>query len=218
MKLRPSFTRKLAIAAWLAAIVPTAVLAQPIYRHLDRNGQVVFSDQAPAANAQPVAPSGASTLDGGAAGLTYELRQVMQRYPITVYTRDDCEPCDAGRALLVARGIPFDERQVKTNADNEALRRLSGQDALPLLTIGTQQLKGFGDAEWSQYLDAAGYPKSIALPAGYRRSAAQPLVALTPATPVTATTRDPVPAANPPAPATPVPRGQTPQNPAGIQF
>jgi hypothetical protein len=51
---------------------------------------------------------------------------------------------------------------------SSALQRLSSQNSLPLLTIGTQQLKGFGDTEWSQYLDAAGYPKSNSqLPAGY---------------------------------------------------
>lgn len=214
-----SFTRMLAGAATLlAAIGPAVVAAQPIYRHLDRNGQSVFSDQPSAANAQPVTPSGASTFDGGAAGLPYELRQVVQRYPVMLYTRDGCEPCDAGRALLSARGIPFDERQVRTNADSDALQRLSGQDALPLLSIGAQQLKGFADTEWSQYLDAAGYPKSIALPPGYRRAAAQPLVAITPADSTAASGRNAVPAVSPSAPAVPVPRGPTPQNPAGIQF
>lgn len=206
------------VVTLLMAVGPAMVLAQPIYRHVDRNGQVVFSDQPLAASAQPVAPSGASAIDGGAAGLPYELRQVMQRYPVTIYTRDDCEPCDAGRALLATRGVPFDERQVRTPADSDALKRMSSQDALPLLSIGAQQLKGFSDTEWSQYLDVAGYPKSIALPAGYRRPAAQPLVAVTPAASASSATRDPGPAANPPAPAVPVPRGPTPQNPAGIQF
>ena len=207
------------VTLWVAA-GPALVLAQPIYRHLDRNGQVVFSDQPPAAGVQPLAPSGASALDGSAVGLPYELRQVMQRYPVTLYTRDACEPCDAGRALLAARGIPFDERQVRTVADSDALQRLSGQNVLPLLSIGAQQLKGFADTEWSQYLDAAGYPRSIALPAGYRRPAAQPLVALTPApaTPAGSPARDPVSASDLPAPAVPVPRGPSPQNPAGIQF
>jgi glutaredoxin len=212
------------VTLWAAA-GPALVLAQPIYRHLDRNGQVVFSDQPPAAGVQPLAPSGASALDGIACVerdriTLHDLPQVMQRYPVTLYTRDACEPCDAGRALLAARGIPFDERQVRTVADSDALQRLSGQNVLPLLSIGAQQLKGFADTEWSQYLDAAGYPRSIALPAGYRRPAAQPLVALTPApaTPAGSPARDPVSASDLPAPAVPVPRGPSPQNPAGIQF
>ena len=141
---------------------------------------MIFSDQPPAANAQPAAPRGSvSTVEGGGAigGLPYELQQVAQRYPVTLYTGGDCAPCDTGRALLSTRGVPFNERQVKTPADVEAFQRLSGETSLPLLAIGGQQLEGFSDTTWSQYLDAAGYPKSIRLPAGYSNPPAQPMVA-----------------------------------------
>jgi glutaredoxin len=209
----------------LMAIGSSSAWAQQVYRHVDKNGKVVFSDRPPAAEAHPAAPRGSgsvSSSDSGNAALPYELRQVAQRYPVTIYTRDDCGPCDAGRALLTTRGIPFDERQIKTAADGQALQRLSGQDSLPMLSIGAQQLKGFSDGEWSQYLDAAGYPKSIALPAAYRRPPAQPMVATVPSSPVTPAaassngTRPPAP--TPPQGAAPAARGPTPQNPAGIQF
>ena len=111
--------------------------------------------------------------------------------------------------------MPFEERTVKTNEDIGALQRMSSQSSLPLLKIGTQQLNGFSDAEWSQYLDAAGYPKSAQLPPGYRNPPAQPLVAMQPAV-------QPAPAASapaaPPAPAPAAASGPTPSNPAGIKF
>ena len=162
------------------ALAAGTASAQQVYRQVDRSGKVIFSDQPPAANAQPAAPRGSvSTVEGGGAigGLPYELQQVAQRYPVTLYTRDDCAPCDSGRALLSTRGVPFNERQVKTPADVDAFQRLSGETSLPLLAIGGQQLKGFSDTTWSQYLDAAGYPKSIRLPASYRNPPAQPMVA-----------------------------------------
>lgn len=191
-------------------------LAQPVYRNVDKNGKVTFSDQPPAANAQPAAPRAAATAGAGA-GLPYEVRQVAQRYPVTLYTSDECGPCGAGRSLLVTRGIPFDERTVKSTEDVDALQRLSGQNSLPLLSIGTQQLKGFSDAEWSQYLDAAGYPKSAQLPASYRNPPAQPLVAQQAAP--TAQPQPRAPAANvPAAPAPAAATGPTPSNPAGIKF
>ena len=142
--------------------------------------------------------------------LPYELRQVVQRYPVTLYTRDDCQPCDAGRSLLTTRGVPFAERTVKTNQDNEALQRLTGQNSLPLLTIGSQQVKGFLDSEWTQYLDAAGYPSSSRLPSGYRVPPATPLVAQVPAAPAAAPAR-PAPAqpAVPPAAAQRADGGQS---------
>ena len=147
------------------------------------------------------------------AGLPYELRQVAQRYPVTLYGGDECAPCSAARTLLTTRGIPFEERTVKSNEEVEALQRLSGQSSLPLLTIGSQQLKGFSDAEWSQYLDAAGYPKSNSLPAGYRNGPVRPLVAQQAPAPRASA----APAAQPaPPPAASSEPG--PSNPAGIKF
>ncbi|KWT98774.1 MULTISPECIES: glutaredoxin family protein [unclassified Variovorax] len=211
MKLHP----RLAGSALLLLLATGAALAQPVYRHVDKNGKVTFSDQPPAADAQAAAPRG-SGAGGAGPALPYELRQVAQRYPVTIYTGEECSPCAAGRSLLVTRGIPFEERTVKANEDVEALQRLSGQASLPLLTIGSQQLKGFSDAQWSQYLDAAGYPKSVQLPAGYRNPPAQPLVAVQAAPAASAT---PVAAPAPaPAPAPAAPSGPTPSNPAGIKF
>jgi glutaredoxin len=208
MKLLPRLS---ALALLLAA---GAALAQPVYRHVDKNGKVTFSDQPPAANAQPAAPrSGIAT--GESPALPYELRQAAQRYPVTIYTSEGCGPCGAGRSLLVTRGIPFEERTVKSNEDVEALQRLSGQASLPLLSIGTQQLKGFSDAEWSQYLDAAGYPRSAQLPPGYRNPPAQPLVAVQAPPAPNARPAAPAPA---PSPAPAAADGPTPSNPAGIKF
>lgn len=197
-------------------LVAGAALAQPIYRHVDAHGRVTFSDQPPTASTQPAAsPAGPSSAQTGPT-LPYELRQVTQRYPVTLYVGEACDPCNTGRSLLLSRGVPFEERTVSTPEDVDALERLSGQGSLPLLTIGAQQLKGFSDAEWSQYLDAAGYPKSIQLPTGYQRPAPQPLVALQAAQPQSAApeaaTASPAPPASAPA------SSPTPANPAGIRF
>lgn len=201
------------------ALAASTASAQQVYRQVDKNGKVIFSDQPPAANATPAASRGTVSTagDGGAiGGLPYELQQVAQRYPVTLYSRDDCAPCDTGRALLSTRGVPFNERQVKTPADAEALQRLSGESSLPVLTIGAQQLKGFSDTTWSQYLDAAGYPKSIRVPAGYRNPPAQPMVAQQAAPTAPAATANPTPAS--PTPTIPPPAPRSPSNPAGIQF
>ena len=198
-------------------LIAAGAIAQPVYRNVDKNGKVTFSDQPPAANVQPTAPRGGGAAAGATgAGLPYELRQVVQRYPVTIYTGEDCVPCGTARSMLTTRGIPFDERIVKTNEDIDALQRLSGQNSLPLLTIGAQQLKGYSDGEWSQYLDAAGYPKSNQLPAGYNRPPAQPLVAAQQAAAPRPAAAPAPPAAPAPAPAAPT--GPTPSNPAGIQF
>jgi glutaredoxin len=146
------------------------------------------------------------------AGLPFALRQVVGKYPVTLYTAPDCGPCSSGRAMLTSRGIPFAERTIATPEDSAALKRLVGDNSVPVLSIGAQRIKGYSDLEWSQYLDAAGYPKTSMLPAGYRPAPASPLVALAepPATEKPQTQPGTEPAATSAGPA--------PSNPAGIQF
>jgi glutaredoxin len=192
--------------------------AQQVYRIVGPDGKVSFSDKPPPATtpSQPSnpRPAAAAAASGGPV-LPLELRNTAQRYPVVLYTRKECAPCDSGRNMLRARGIPFNERTVESNEDITALRGIMGGTGLPALSIGAQQLKGYSDLEWSQYLDLAGYPKTSQLPASYRPAAATPLVARTEAA-------APATAAAPAAPSTPAapapaaaPAGS---NPAGIRF
>jgi hypothetical protein len=207
-------TRLAGLAAVLLLFAAGDAAAQTIYRHVDKNGKVSFSDQASPAGTAPATVVRPGIATPPNSDLPYELRQVVQRYPVTLYSGSNCEPCDAGRSLLIARGVPFDERGVKSSADVEALQRLSSQASLPLLAIGSQQLKGFSDAVWSQYLDAAGYPKSNNLPAGYRNPPARPLVAAQQQA-ATQTAAPPQPLQLPLPPPDDAP---SPSNPAGIRF
>ncbi|MFT3717713.1 glutaredoxin family protein [Pseudorhodoferax sp.] len=150
-----------------------------IYRQVGTDGRVTFSDRPLGEHSTPVNTS-ASPGAADAPTLPLALRQLAERYPVTLYAGPDCGPCDAARQLLTARGVPFSERTVQTGEDVEALQRLAGEASLPVATIGAQRLRGFSAPEWTQYLDAAGYPATSQLPAGYRPPAPQPLVALQP--------------------------------------
>lgn len=190
--------------------------AQTVYRVVGPDGKVTFSDKPPVASGQTTArgASGRPIEDGGAA-LPFELRQVAGKYPVTLYTSGNCAPCGSGRALLSSRGVPFTEKTIATGEDAEALQRISGGSSLPFLTIGGQQIRGYSDAEWTQFLDAAGYPKSSVLPVSYRGPAATPLVAVQKPAPLV----KPEESQSPRAPAAPSrPSGNTPSNPAGITF
>lgn len=212
-----SFRHRCALVATavmaMAAGVAHEASAQAIYRSIDADGRVVFSDRPPAATG--TAPAGtARTASSPGNELSYALRQAQARYPVALYTASDCSPCGSARALLVTRGVPFTEYTVQSDADEQALRALSGQNQLPFATIGRQHLAGFADDEWRQYLDAAGYPTTSELPANYRRAAPSPLVAQVPAQPkTTAPARSPA-AAVPAVPASRV----SPSNPAGLSF
>lgn len=199
-----------------AALLASQVQAQAVYRLVGPDGKVSFSDKAPTTADKATATGPVSQPGGnGGAALPFELRQIANKFPVTLYTADKCAPCASGRGLLSTRGIPFTEKTVNTNEDIEALQRISSESSLPFLTIGGQHIRGFSDSEWTQFLDAAGYPKSSALPANYRKPAATPLVAIQKQKPAAKPEEDLVKR----APTTPIaPPIDTKSNPAGISF
>lgn len=192
--------------------------AQTVYRIVGPDGQVTFSDMRGGASASKVSPVDNTTAAAPAAApsgaaLPFELRQVVGKYPVTLYTSSNCAPCDSGRRLLLGRGVPFSEKSISSAQDAEAFQKLTGNNSLPFLTIGAQQVAGFSAPEWADYLTAAGYPERSKLPPTYRAPQAAPL----------ATPEKPATAASATAPAAPTLPPVTdlkisPSNPAGIQF
>ena len=210
MKLLNQF-QTLAIAMCLCA----SAQAQTVYRIVGPDGKVTFSDKPPVTAEQGKVAATAAGASGSASSggsLPFELRQVVSKYPVTLYSAPDCGPCSTGRSLLSSRGIPFSERSVTTADDVASLQRITGESSLPFLTIGSQRIKGFSDSEWNQYLDAAGYPRSSMLPSGYRNAAASPLVVVQKQTAPKVEEKPEVR----PEPVSPSAPG--PSNPAGIQF
>lgn len=217
--MRCSVLLKPLICSVAALVLASPGLAQQVYRIVGPDGRVSYSDQPPAANT-PAKPTGASTTRSSETSnppLPYALRQVVNKFPVTLYATASCGPCDQARALLVQRGVPYTEKTVTSADDVQALQRLSGSTSLPYATIGAQAMRGFADVEWRQTLDLAGYPTTSQLPRNYRQAEPTPLVA---ARPAEAASPAPSPATAAPAAApAPLPSvNPNPGNPAGIRF
>ena len=203
-----------------AAIVGCAALgalpaAAQVFRIVGPDGKVTFSDRPPpGGNATPAKTVEMPATAGAASGgLPLELRNLATRYPFVLYTSRDCGPCGSARTFLAQRGVPYTERTVTTEADIEALGKIAGEPRVPFATLGAQHLSGFSEAEWTQYLDAAGYPKVSQLPPSYRNPAPAPLVA------VQVRPAAPVEEAAPARAELPTRRStESPANPAGIRF
>jgi glutaredoxin len=148
------------LVAACCALAAGAALAQTqVYRWVDKDGKVHFSDSLPPADAQGATQK---TVGGGPAGpdYPYSVQQAMKKNPVVLYTAPSCgEPCDHGRQMLSSRGIPFGERDVQTNtAAQEALKKLIGGLEVPTLTVGSSTLKGYEPDGWASALTGAGYP------------------------------------------------------------
>lgn len=207
-------TRSLEPAGWLALAAALAGLALPAwaqYKVVAPDGRVTYTDRPPADANLRVAPLGRGAPADAAAQdpLPNALRQTAARFPVTLYSSADCPPCEAGRKLLLQRGVPFTEKLIVSEDDAAALQRTLGSRTVPTLTIGTQALRGLSESEWASYLDLAGYPRESQLPKGWQPAAATPLTARQSPRPASAT-----PSASDAAPA-PAP-SVTP--PSGLRF
>ena len=179
--LRTAVTRPLLLALLLAAGG-----AQGQYKVVGPDGKITYTDRPPTqagSQVQPLRPGGGPagpvTPPAGPA-LPAELRPLVARFPVLLYTSADCAPCDAGRKLLADRGVPFNERTVGSDDDLAALHRLTAGRTVPALSVGAQALRGFQETDWQATLDLAGYPKESRLPRGYQPPPATPVVARTP--------------------------------------
>lgn len=182
MKLEPArpFCRLPALACWVGLMGLAALPAWAQYKVVAPDGSVTYTDRPPVQSNLRVTPMGrnaAAPAPGTDVGLPVELRQVVARYPVTLYTAADCPPCDSGRKQLQQRGIPYTERSISSDEDTQALERLVGGRTVPSLTVGAQPLRGYNEADWAGFLDAAGYPKESKLPRNWPQPTATPLVA-----------------------------------------
>lgn len=161
--------------AGLLALATTS--AHALFKVVEPDGRVTYTDRPPQASGGKVVPVNRDgTRTGDTAALPFALRQVATRFPVTLYTATNCNPCTMARQMLARRGIPFTERVADSAEDREAWERIVGGPEAPALRVGGQVLRGFNAVNWEETLDVAGYPRQSVLPANYQAPAAAPLV------------------------------------------
>lgn len=161
-----------------AAAVP--VDAQQLYKWVDKDGKVSYSDTPPPKDAKDVRQKGYSDNVTRSDELPYSVKEAAKRNPVTFYA-NACESCGRARALLSERGIPFAERNPETDAAaGDALKEAAGALLVPTLTIGQRVLKGFAESEWHDALTSSGYPRTYP---GLLPKTSPPVAAAPPAAP-----------------------------------
>lgn len=176
MPLTP-IVRALAFAAAAASLC--AVAQSTLYRWVDRDGKVHFTDTPPPGDA-----TGATQKRFGQPAdeqaLPFSTQAAMKKNPVMLWIAPNCEPCTQGRQLLSNRGVPFSERDVQANVETQqAFKALSGDLNVPVLDVGGNRIKGFEEGQWTAALDAAGYPKERT----YGQAPTRPTIANLPSVP-----------------------------------
>jgi len=135
--------------------------AAQLYRWVDEKGAVEWRDTPPPSTAKKVEQrtlGAGNTID--TSSLPFSVQQAMKTHPVTLWTYECGQPCTDARNHLLRRGIPYTERN--SQKDPAGLKKATGDTQVPVLFVGSTQLKGYLDTTWDGALDAAGYPKTAA--------------------------------------------------------
>ena len=156
--------------ATLAGIVALGLAAgagaqgeKQLYRYIDADGHVVYTDKTPPPTAKNIQPKRitANVIETNEMPLAAQL--ASEKYPVTLYTYDCGEICRNAEALLNRRGVPFTTVNVGDPEGMAKLQALTGANSVPVLQVGEKMVaKGLLEARWQTMLDEAGYPKTPA--------------------------------------------------------
>lgn len=149
------------VALTLAAGV--AAQQRQLYRYVDPDGRVVYSDRAPTGPAKDLQTKRVWGNTIETSEMPIAMQQASERFPVTLYTFQCGETCDNAVALLNRRGVPFTTVDVQDGNNAEKLQQLTGEMSAPVLQVGDKLVaKGYNEARWNTMLDQAGYPKAPA--------------------------------------------------------
>jgi hypothetical protein len=137
-----------------------AAQVQQVYRYIDLDGRVVYSDKPPPPTAKDAQAKriGANSIE--TSDLSFATAQAQERYPVTLYSFSCGVVCDTAQGVLNKRGVPHTVIDVSVGDGAERLKRLSGGLDAPTIQVGDQYATGFNEGKWQAMLNDAGYPKT----------------------------------------------------------
>lgn len=145
----------------LAIALPTLSDAQQVYRWVDSDGRVQYSDQPPPAGTKNVQEKnvGGNSIQNN--DLSLVAQDAQKKNPVTMYISECGEACDAAKAYLNKRGIPHTMVDPTRSLElNKKFKEETGGSVVPVLKVGEKRLSGWSESSWASALDMAGYPKT----------------------------------------------------------
>ena len=144
----------------LALLMCAPVQAAKLYKWVDERGNITYLDHPPP-EGQGRVEEKTVRLKPGSDGGDPSSAAAAAKFPVTLYMTPKCSPCDAARAHLKRRKIPFAEIDVseKNPQAQEEMRQKVQEVAVPTITVGSKIMRGYIDSLLDGELDQAGYPK-----------------------------------------------------------
>lgn len=149
--------RMLSCLPLMLAVLVAAPVEAEMYRWVDEDGTVHFSDRAPEGEAErielepinAVAPvdgsepheTGESTRSGSSA----------RTARVTMYSTSWCGYCRQAREYFRAERIPFTEHDIEESASARAAYDRLGAGGVPLIKVGERTMNGFSVGRFERF-------------------------------------------------------------------
>ena len=152
-----------ALAGSILLLASIPAQAEKLYKLIDEQGNITYSDTKPDSDAGSVEERDTSQPESDE---TSGLDQLSEDTPIMFYSVPKCAACDMVRTYLNDTGFPFTELEVADDFDaQQKMKEAVGNLNVPTVTVGGRTLSGFNASALDAVLDVAGYPVGGELPA-----------------------------------------------------
>jgi len=135
----------------LILLLPISVCAE-IYKTVDKNGRVIFTDKPTAKAEQVEVDTEANTADG-LSGSAYskandiKSKKSAKQKSVVMYSTSWCGYCAKARAHMQSRGIKYKEYDIEKSESHKRKYKQLGGSGVPFFVVGKETMGGFSPSK-----------------------------------------------------------------------
>jgi glutaredoxin len=146
------------LAFLLALLIPAAKLPAEIYKWVDEQGQVHYSDQKPDQQSVSEVPEDTRSYQGISFGtVDVDTREVEARTntpgaTVVMLSASWCGTCKKAKQYFRRNGIPFREYDIENSSRGKRLYEQLGATGVPVILVGKKRMNGFSEAGFERLI------------------------------------------------------------------
>lgn len=143
---------------FILVFITPSILSAEIYKTIDENGRVIFTDK-PTAQSQAVeVDTNANNADGLSESSYSKADEInsnkrTKQKSVVMYSTSWCGVCKNARSYLQSNGIKFKEYDIEKNTNAHSKYKKLGGKGVPLITVGKNKMSGFSASRLEAMLE-----------------------------------------------------------------
>ena len=137
----------------LAPLLPAAGLHAEIYKWVDEQGQIHYSDQKPEDRPVTEIPVETRSYQGVSYGtVEVDTRKDAPGSRVVMLSASWCGSCKKAKQYFRRNGIPFLEYDIEKSSRGKRLYEQLGATGVPVILVGKKRMNGFSEAGFERLI------------------------------------------------------------------